>query len=259
MRTGQSPSYLRSFVKQAGIPLGIALSFSVALFITVFLGTDGAYALEAVVLIFTGLLGAGLIRVLVRENLVTVILFLVAIVECVVLAQLFPAPWSGLWAVLVPANAIGVMVGSVSRQAVLISEPTPADVWLVNGSENPRTTSARADGLNTLASWDSADTGRFRVQRNDAVFEAVGNAATGFIVHCTSSSRDTSQWRVLEATMGEEETEFRLPSGPAYAPGRFVVDFETASAALRGFFHHRGPKPGLPWVTGEDVLEIRFG
>lgn len=259
MNTRQSPSHLRSFVKHAGIPLGIALFFSVTLFITVFLSANGTYGPESMVLIFSGLLGGSLIRALVRENLVTVILFIVVIAECAVLAQLLPSPWSGLWAVLIPANAIGVMVGSVIRQGILISKPTPADVWLVNGSENSRTESARADGLNALASWDSAGTGRFYVQRNDALFEAVGNAATGFIVHCTSSFRDNSQWRVLGATAGKDETEIRLPSGPAYAPRRFVVDLETASTALRGFFHHRGPDPGLPWVSGTDVLDFRFG
>ena len=255
----QSPSHLRSFVKYAGIPLGIASFFSVTLFVTVFLSTDGAYGPEAVVLILSGLLGGSLIRGLVRENRVTVILFLLVVAECAVLTQLLPFPWSGLWAVLIPANAIGVMVGSVTRQGILISKPTPADVWLVNGSESSRTESARADGLNALTSWDSAGAGRFFVQRNDGLFEAVGNPATGFIVHCTSSFRDNSRWKVLGSAAERDETEIRIPSGPAYAPSGFVVDLETASMALRGFFHHRGPDPGLPWVSGEDVLDLRFG
>ena len=97
--------------------------FSVALFFTVFLSADGAFGGETVVLILAGLLGGSLIRGLVRENLVTVLLFLLVITECALVARLLPAPWSGLSAVLIPANAIGVMIGSVTRQGLRISKP----------------------------------------------------------------------------------------------------------------------------------------
>ncbi|MBP3044738.1 hypothetical protein KKR91_01890 [Arthrobacter jiangjiafuii] len=121
-----SLSQRRNFVRYAAIPLGIAIVFSVALFFTVFLSAEGASGGETVVLILAGLLGGSLLRGLVRENLVTVLLLLLVIAECALVSRLLPAPWSGLSAVLIPANAIGVMIGSVTRQGLRISKPVPS-------------------------------------------------------------------------------------------------------------------------------------
>lgn len=100
--------------------------------------------------------------------------------------------------------------------------------------------------------------GRFFVERNEALFEAMGSPETGFIVHCAANFQDESEWRVL-GSISEEETQSRLPSGPAHVPGGLVADLETAGRALFGFFHHRGPDPELAWTSGEDVLDLRFG
>lgn len=255
----QSPSQARNFVRYAGIPLGIAMAFSLALFFTVFLGTDGASGVETAVLILAGLLGGGLVRAWGRDNLVTVLLFILVIAECALVSRLLPSPWSGLWAVLIPANAIGVMVGSVTRQGLRISKPVPPDVWLINGTEDPRTESARSAALHALGSWDSAQSGRFLVERNQGLFEAMGNPATGFIVHCTPDSRHDSQWRILGSVSGSEEIEIRMPFGPAHVPAGVVADLETTSRALRAFFHYRGPDPELHWSSGEQVLDLKFG
>ncbi|GAA3665507.1 hypothetical protein GCM10023081_00430 [Arthrobacter ginkgonis] len=81
----------------------------------------------------------------------------------------------------------------------------------------------------------------------------------GFIVHCAAKLQEESDWRILGSVEGGDETEIRIPSGPAYAPSGVVVDLETAQAALQGFFHYRGPDPGLKWTSGEQVLDLKFG
>ncbi|TFC92838.1 hypothetical protein [Cryobacterium sp. TMT4-31] len=83
------------------------------------------------------------------------------------------------------------------------------------------------------------------MERNDAVFEAIGDPATGFIVHCVANAQETNQWRILGSIEGTDETEIRIPSGRAYAPSGVVVDLEATKGALSGFFHYRGPDPEL--------------
>ena len=133
------------------------------------------------------------------------------------------------------------------------------DVWVFNGAEEQRTESAKAVSLAALSSWDSAMSGRYIVERHEGLFEAMGNPVTGFIVHCAANFQEESQWRVLGSIVGKDETEIRIPSGPAFAPSGVVVDLETAKAAWLGFFHYRAPDPGLTWTSGEQVLDLKFG
>jgi hypothetical protein len=78
-------------------------------------------------------------------------------------------------------------------------------------------------------------------------------------VHCSAKFQEESEWRILGAIEGGDETEIRIPSGPAFAPSGVVVDLETAMAALQGFFHYRGPDPRLKWTSGDQVLDLKFG
>jgi hypothetical protein len=255
----QSSSSLIRFVRGTWTLLAMALVFAIGSFFSVFSLNNGSNGVEIVTLVVLGLAGGGLVRGLVRENLVAVVFIVLVVGECALLSQ-FSEPWSNLWPVLIPANAIGVMVGNVVRQGLLESRPRVLrDLWVINGVEDPRTESAKAVSLAALSSWDSAKSGRFFVERNEGLFEAMGNPATGFIVHCAAKFQEESEWRILGSIEGRDETEIRIPSGPAYAPSGVVVDLETAKAALLGFFHYRGPDPGLKWTSGEQVLDLKFG
>jgi hypothetical protein len=240
--------------------MALPVFFVVVLFALPLFPTGGSYAAEIVTVVVAGLVGGGLVRTLVRESRVTVTFVLVVAAEVFVTAQL-PSPWSALAPVLLPANAAGVMVGSYVHLWTLERRHkarAQRDVWVINGAEEPRTDTARTTSLAALASWDSARDGAFVVERSDGWFEAMGGSPTGFIVHCSSNFREESEWRVLGA-IGTEETVIRIPSGPAYAPSGVVVDLETACAALRGFFHYRGPDPELTWASGEQALDLKFG
>ena len=259
MRDAQGLPQLIRVVRGAWTLLALALVFAIGIFFSTFSLHNGSNGVEIAALLVLGLAGGGLIRGLVRENLVTVVFIVLLVGECVLLSQL-SGPWSKLWPVLIPANAIGVMVGNVVRLGLLESRPRISrDVWVINGAEEPRTESARAVSLDALSSWDSATSGSFRVERNEGWFEAMGNPATGFIVHCAARLQEESGWRILGSLEGGDETEIRIPSGPVYAPGGVVVDLETAQAALQGFFHYRGPDPKLEWASGEQVLDLKFG
>lgn len=239
--------------------MALALAFALGVFVTTFSLTNGSDGVEIVALVVLGLAGGGLVRGLVRENLVAVFFIVLVVGECVLLSQ-FSEPWSRLWPVLIPANAIGIMVGNIIRLGLSDSNRRVLrDVWVINGAEDPRTDSAKATSLAALSSWDSVKAGRFFVERNEALFEAMGSPVTGFIVHCTANFQDENQWRILGVIEGGDETEIRIPSGPAYAPSGVVVDLETAKAALQGFFHYRGPAPKLKWTSGDQVLDLKFG
>lgn len=253
-----SSSFFR-FFRAAWALWVMALVFAVGIFVSTFSLTGGSDGLEIGILLAAGMLGGGLIRALVRESWVTIILVLVVVGEAFILSQ-FAEPWSKLWPVLVPASAIGVMVGNVIRLGLLDGKrKATRDVWVVNGVEVPPTETAKATSLAALSSWDSAAAGRFFVERNDGLFEAMGSPATGFIVHCVANFQEESEWRVLGSLGGKEESEILIPSGPAFAPSGVVVDLETASRALRGFFHFRGPDPELSWISGDAVLDLKFG
>jgi hypothetical protein len=245
-------------VRDTSIKLGVSVLFAVAIYWAVLQTLNGLYGLEILVVLTSGLVGGGLVRSFVRDRHVMLVFTVLAVVESVLLSQ-FPRPWSGLWLVLVLANALGLMVGDIARQGIRAAKPKRPDVWMINGVEEPRTDRAKTKSLAALTSWNSAESGKFFVERNDAVFEAMGDPATGFIVHCAASCQETSQWRILGSLDGKDESEIRIPSGPAFAPSGVVVDLETAQGALLGFFHHRGPDPELTWALGGQVLDLKFG
>ena len=116
--------------------------------------------------------------------------FVVLVVgECALFSQ-FSEPWSRLWPVLISANAIGIMVGNIVRLGLSdSSRRVMRDVCVINGAEDLKTDSARAASLAALSSWDSAKAGRFFIERNEALFEAMGSPVTGFIVHCKRRKR----------------------------------------------------------------------
>lgn len=236
--------------------LGIALVFGVGIFWTIMSALGGSYGAEVFTILTIGLIGGGLIRVFLPEKIVTGIFLALVVVEGIILSQL-PLPWSGLWMVLIPANAIGVMVGGAIRSGISDIKPRPKDVWIINGAEEKLKDRAQKIALEAFASWDSAKSGRFFVERNEGLFEAVGNPATGFIVHCSASFRSNDEWKIL-GSIDQSETVVQLSSGPAHAPAGVVIDLETASTALRGFFHYRGPDPKLTWHSGEEVMDLRF-
>jgi hypothetical protein len=237
--------------------LGGALAFAIGIFWVALTELQGHYAAEIATIMVVGVIGGGLDRIFIREKFVTYVFLALVIVEGVLLSQ-FPLPWSGLWMLLIPANAIGVMAGDAVRIAIAESKPAPKDVWIINGAEEKLKDRAQSMALEALASWDSAKSGRFYVERNEGLFEAVGNPATGFIVHCSASFRDTDEWQIL-GSMDQSESVIQLSSGPAHAPSGVVTDLENTGIALRGFFHYRGPDPKLPWTSGEDVMDLRFG
>jgi hypothetical protein len=252
------PSFFR-FHRAAWLLWVMVLFFAGGIFFSTLSLTAGARGLEIGLLLAAGILVGGLVRGLVRARWVTTILVLVVAVEGGLLSQ-STAPWSSLWPVLVPATGIGVMVGNVIRLGALDSKrKVIRDVWVVNGVEVPLTDRAKSVSAASLSSWDSAGSGRFYVQRNAGLFEAMGSPATGFIVHCAASFREEKEWRMLGSVDGKEETEIRIPSRAAHAPSGAVVDLETAGRALRGFFHYRGPDPELDWTSGDVALDLRFG
>ena len=249
---------LQGVVRDTGIKLGVSLLFAVGIYWAVLQDLDGLYGLEIFVVVIAGLVGGGLVRRFVRDRNVLLVFIALVVVESAFLSQL-PRPWSGLWLVLIPATALGLMAGEAVRQAIRAAKPKRRNAWMINGAEEPRTDRAKTKSLAALTSWNSAESGKFFVERNDALFEAMGNPATGFIVHCVANCQDTSQWRVLGSIEGKDETEIRIPSGLAYAPSGVVVDLQTAQRALSGFLHHRGPDPELTWTSGGQVLDLKFG
>ena len=100
----------------------VALAFAAGIFVTTFTLTSGAYGVEIAVLLAAGMAGGALVRALARENLVAAIFALIIAAECVVLSQ-SALPWSTLWPVLIPGNAIGVMVGAIVRETLRESRP----------------------------------------------------------------------------------------------------------------------------------------
>ena len=252
------PSFF-NVLRAAWLLWAMVLFFAGGIFFSTLSLATGAHGLEIGLLLAAGILVGGLVRGLVRARWVTTILVLTVAVEGVLLSQ-SAAPWSSLWPVLVPATAIGVMVGNLIRLAALDSKrKVIRDVWVANGVEVPLTDRAKSASTASLSSWDSAVSGRFYVQRNAGLFEAMGSPATGFIVHCAANLREEKEWRMLGSVDGQEATEIRIPSGAAHAPSGAVVDLETAGRALLGFFHYRGPDPELAWTSGDAALDLKFG
>jgi CHASE2 domain-containing sensor protein len=115
----------------------MVLAFAAGIFFTTFSLTSGVHGVEIAVLLGAGIVGGALVRALVRENLVAVIFVLVVVAECVILSQ-SAGPWSTLWPVLIPGNAIGVMVGAIVRETLRESRPRIAREVLKNPSEGGR-------------------------------------------------------------------------------------------------------------------------
>ncbi|MBP3044734.1 hypothetical protein KKR91_01910 [Arthrobacter jiangjiafuii] len=247
---------IKPAAQEALAMLGVAAISGAVIFWVIYSELDGSHGIEIAALMLAGILGGGLIRGFVREKRVTLVFVILVAAEVVLLSQA-PQPWSGMWLLLVPSNGMGLMVGTAAHRLILASKPKPRDVWNLNGVEIPSTAIAKEKSVSALYSWDEGDSGRFYVQRNGGVFEAVGNPVTGFIVHCTPNSEDEGEWRILGAD-DANVVEIRLLSGPAYAPKGILTDLEGTRKALLGFFHHRGPDPELPWTSGEDVRTYRF-
>lgn len=252
-----TPDQRRDVVRYTSIMLGVALLFVIGIVWVALTELQGSYVAEVVTIMIIGLLGGGLARIFIRENLVTYTFLALVVAEGIILSQL-PLPWSGLWMLLIPANAIGVMAGDTVRVGIAESKPRPKDIWIINGAEEKLKDRAQSMALDAIASWDSAKSGRFHVERNEGVFEAVGSPDAGFIVHCSASFRSNDEWRVL-GSIDQSEVVIQLPSGPAHVPAGVAADSETTAIALRGFFHYRGPDPKLTWTAGEDVMDLRFG
>lgn len=143
-----------SFRAMLGTGLGIGLIFTIVVFLAVRSELDGRYGTEVATVLIAGILGGSLVRRLARENRVAIVLVLLVIAETILLKQ-GPQPWPGLWPILVPGNAIGVLVGAAIRTGVRQSRPKPRDVWVVNGIGDPRSDSAKAKALDALSSWDA--------------------------------------------------------------------------------------------------------
>ena len=221
-------------VRDASIKLGVSVLLAVCIYWAVLQTLNGLYGLEIFVVLVAGVVGGSLVRSFVRDRHVMLVFVVLAVVESVFLSQ-FPRPWSGLWLVLVLANALGLMVVDIVREGIRAAKPKLPDVWMINGSEEPRTDRAKAKSLAALTSWTSAESGMFFVERNDAVFEAMGDPATGFIVHCAANAQEMNQWRILGSIEGTDEMEIRIPSGPAYAPSGAVVVWRPQRGRCRGF------------------------
>ncbi|TLM83228.1 hypothetical protein [Pseudarthrobacter sp. NamE5] len=115
----------------------MALAFAAGIFFTTFSLTGGSHGVEIAVLLAAGITGGALVRALVRENLVGVLFVLVVVAECVIFSQL-AKPWSTLFTVLIPGNAIGVMVGAIVREALHESRPRMARNVRVDGTSEAR-------------------------------------------------------------------------------------------------------------------------
>ena len=199
-----------------------------------------------------------LIRGFVREKKVTHLFVALVIAEAILLNQA-PVPWSGLCPVLIPGNAMGLIVGVGIRRVRLASKPQPRDVWVVNGEGTPRTDTAKAKSLAALTSWEAGDRGRFFVQRNNGVFEAVGTPATGFIVHCTPASEDEAEYACWEAITGRRSSRSGCCPAP-HVPRKGSSQIWTAPMRrCWASFIAAAPTPRLPWTSGEDVRTNRFG
>lgn len=137
--------------------LGMVLVFAAALFFSAFTMVGNSYGAEIATLLILGLLGGGLARAVVRENLVSAAFVVLVVAECALLSQL-SEPWSRLWPVLIPANATGVMAGNVFREGlreIRTNVPTSRDAPVREGVQLLFRLSADLDelGKDTSAAW----------------------------------------------------------------------------------------------------------
>ncbi len=255
----QSSPWLRVFMGYAWPRFLLVAIAVIVLVATISATVGGPPPFELLVVLTVSLLIGAIVMGSFPAGRATIVLAIIVGLQFLLMGQM-SEPWSSSSSVLIPGNAGGAIVGDVVRRGIAASRrKVSTDVWVVNDVSEPRTDLARRGSSEALLSWDSGVSGGFSVARDNARFYAVGNSVSGFIVHCAADSRDDKEWRVLGSICGTGETEIRIPSGPAYAPSGVVVDLETVEAALRGFFHYRGPDPGLSWTSGDEVLDLRFG
>lgn len=214
--------------------------------------------IEAIVLLVIALAGGTAVRVFLHDKWVAVALVALVVAEYMVLFQI-QGPWLYGSLTLWPSTLSGLIVGDFIRNGIELSKKKVVrDVWVVNGVEKPQTKDAIQSSVNALSSWDSSKSGRFFVERNESLFEAVGSSNSGFIVHCTTRVEEESEWRILGSLEGREESKIPVSYGSAHAPAGIVSNTEEAITALRGYFHHRGPDPKLNWTTSPEVFDFRF-
>lgn len=251
-------AWLRIVAPFAWPRLGLVTLGAVVLLGSISIAVGGPPPGEALVLLAAGLVCGAVVTGWISGARGVAVLAGLVLAQYILLGQA-PEPWSSLSAIIIPANGGGMLLGqAVSEARAARRRPVIVDAWVVNGREQATTDRAKAAAAGDLAQWDSAADGGFVVARNAGRFEAVGSAATGFIVHCTPDHRSDGAWQVLGSMAEAQEAAVRIPSGPAYAPTGVVLDLPAAQQALQGFFHYRGPDPALSWVSGEDVLELRF-
>lgn len=114
----RKPQSVKNIVLTSAGGVGIALLFGAGIFWIALSELRGHFAGEIFILMLTGILGGALNRIFVPENRVTYVFAAVVIVEIIILLQL-ALPWSGLWPLMIPANACGVMTGEMIRLGVL--------------------------------------------------------------------------------------------------------------------------------------------
>lgn len=124
MARKKKPETVRRTVLSSAGGAGIALLFAAGLFWIALSQLKGFFAGEILALMVIGILGGALNRIFVPENRVTYVFAAVVIVEIIILLQL-PLPWSGLWPLMIPANACGVMAGEMIRLGVLSLKSIP--------------------------------------------------------------------------------------------------------------------------------------
>lgn len=121
MRKPNSLSFVRA-VRGTWVLWAMVLAFAGGVFFSTYSLTKGSNGLGIAALLAVGVAGGAGVRALARENLVSILFVLVVVVECVMFSQL-GKPWSTLWPVLIPGNAIGVMVGAIVRETLRESRP----------------------------------------------------------------------------------------------------------------------------------------
>lgn len=123
MARKKRPESVRNIVLTSAGGVGIALLFAAGIFWIALSQLKGTFAGEILTLMIVGILGGALNRIFVPENRVTYVFAAVVTVEVILLFQL-SSPWSGLWPLMIPANACGVMAGEMIRLGILTLKST---------------------------------------------------------------------------------------------------------------------------------------
>lgn len=238
--------------------LSFALLGAIGIFWSVSSELEGRFTAEIIMMILAGALSGSLIRLFIREKRVGYVFVLVVATESILLAM-GPPPWSGLWVVLIPTSAMGLMIGNAIRIGMATTRPKPRkNIWTVNGVEEQNAAVAESKVMDQLTAWNSEASGVFVVAYGNSQFEAAGNSKAGFIVHCTNNIQIEENWRVLGDIGSAGEIELPLHFGQALIPAGMITDMQTVRQALGGFFRHLGPAPDLEWTSGGETTDLRF-